>query len=115
MASHFDVAERIESGIGNDGRLHVEVHYHGGKLPQWTVQPMDEAAEHANGRLPVVVLNQKGHSVDGCLVLMSMCDFEALLHDHYATTAVADAQRRASNGDAEAADWLRLMRPDEAG
>ena len=42
MASHVDVAKRIENGIGRSDRLHVHTVYHGGRLAKWLTEPMDE-------------------------------------------------------------------------
>lgn len=78
MASWIDLAQRLEENAGADDRLHVEACYHGAQLPRWLSEPIDASAANAGGRVPVTVVNVKGHSVDGAVVVLSLIDFERL-------------------------------------
>ncbi len=57
--------------------LSVEVK-HRRKLPQWLKDALDQAASSAEGRLPIVILHERGQRHDEDIVLMRLEDLERL-------------------------------------
>jgi len=48
------------------------------RLPAWLTDAMAQAAAASDGRLPILVLHQKGQRHDGDLVILRLSDFETL-------------------------------------
>ena len=81
MASWLDLVQRLEETVYTDERLHAEATYRGEALPAWLSSPLATAAQNAGARLPVVVLNVKGRSVQDSLCLLRLRDLERLLQE----------------------------------
>ena len=79
MASWHDLHERLEQTIAADPRLHTHAAYRSQALPSWLSTPIDEADANAGERVPVCVLNVKGHGVDGAVCVLSLADLERLI------------------------------------
>ena len=79
MATWLDLVARLEETIFKDERLHAEAVYRGEALPAWLSSPLATATKNAGARLPLVVLNVKGRSVQDSLCLLRLRDLEALL------------------------------------
>ena len=78
MASWTDLSKRLES-IGTDDQLHIEATYHSGGVPRWLAEPIDACEENSGCRAAVTVVNSKGSTVDGALVVMALGDWERLI------------------------------------
>ena len=92
MATWLDLVQRLEATIYADERLHCEAVYRGEALPAWLSSPLATATKNAGARLPVVVVNCKGRSVQDSLCVLRLRDLEALLGARAARPAQAVIQ-----------------------
>ncbi len=86
-------------------------------LPQWLRDAIAQARRNGGiSQLAVVILHQVGQRHDGDLVVLTLADFENWFGDgDPGPGTMADTVYQAANGDAEAAAWLDVMRPDSEG
>ena len=86
------------------------------QIPQWIRDAIAQSKKNAKpDQLPILILHEHGQRYSGDLVVLALADFE----DNFgggggggAVGVVADAEYRAALGNAEAAKWLEIMKPD---
>jgi hypothetical protein len=82
-------------------------------LPQWIRDAIAQSKRNAGiSQLPIVILHQVGQRHDADLVVMALADFENWFGQAGDSGVVADAEYRAALGNADAAKWLEIMKPD---
>ena len=79
MAAWLDIAARLEDGLNQDARLHIESCYRPAALPGWLYAPWAEAGRNAGERAPILLLNCKGTPTKDSVCMVRLADLERLL------------------------------------
>ena len=86
------------------------------QIPQWIRAALNQSKRNAGiSELPIVILHQVGQNHNGDIVILTLADFQNWIGqagDSGDSGVVADAEYRAALGNASAAKWLEIMKPD---
>jgi hypothetical protein len=79
MAAWLDILARLEEGLQQDDRLHLESIYRPAQLPGWIYAPWATAQRNAQARMPILLINCKGTAPGDTVCMVRLDDLERLL------------------------------------